>query len=313
MNKSERINDMMLFLNDKNSFNLRDLMYKYDISKSTALRDVKSLERIGMPIYSQHGRNGYYGILRNRLLSPIVFNIDEVFALYFSMLTLRAYETTPFHLSVEKLKEKFENCLSAEKIEMLRRVEKVFSLASIQHSNQCQFLSDILQYAIEEKVCNVTYRKKEVKQKYHIQFFDISSTYGQWYATGHNFETESPQVFRCDKILGIEESDQYHSKPLSEFMKPAYVLYKTPGVTNFEVEISKKGIDLFYKEHYPSMKLYLENGQYFIRGFYNIGEETFITNYFIGYGKNMLSIKPISLKNLIIEKLSALTKYCSEM
>ena len=96
-------------------------------------------------------------------------------------------------------------------------------------------------------------------------------------------------------------------------MKPAYVLYKTPGVTNFEVEISKKGIDLFYKEHYPSMKLYLENGQYFIRGFYNIGEETFITNYFIGYGKNMLSIKPISLKNLIIEKLSALTKYCSEM
>lgn len=109
MNKSERLNDMMLFLNDKNSFNLRDLMDKYSISKSTALRDVESLERIGMPIYSQHGRNGYYGILRNRLLSPIVFNLDEVFALYFSMLTLRAYETTPFHLSVEKLKEKFEN------------------------------------------------------------------------------------------------------------------------------------------------------------------------------------------------------------
>lgn len=105
MNKPERMNDMMLFLNDKNSFNLRDLMDKYNISKSTALRDIESLERIGMPIYSQHGRNGHYGILRNRLLSPIVFNIDEVFALYFSMLTLRTYETTPFHLSVEKLKE----------------------------------------------------------------------------------------------------------------------------------------------------------------------------------------------------------------
>lgn len=63
------------------------------------------MQKIGMPIYSQHGRNGYYGILRNRLLSPIVFNIDEVFALYFSMITLRAYETTPFHLNIEKLKE----------------------------------------------------------------------------------------------------------------------------------------------------------------------------------------------------------------
>jgi predicted DNA-binding transcriptional regulator YafY len=186
-------------------------------------------------------------------------------------------------------------------------------LASIQHSNECQFLSDVLQYAIEERVCNVTYPKKEIEQKYHIQFFNISSAYGQWYATGYNFETESPQVFRCDKILGIEESNQYNSKPLSEFMKPADVLYKTHGATDFEVEISKKGIDLFYKEHYPSMKLYLENGKYFIRGFYNIGEETFITNYFISYGENMLSINSKLLKTLIIEKLSALTKYFSEM
>ncbi len=312
MNKSERLNDMMLFLNDKNSFNLKDLMDKYSISKSTALRDIESLERIGMPIYSQHGRNGYYGILRNRLLSPIVFNIDEVFALYFSMLTLRAYESTPFHLSVEKLKEKFENCLSAEKIEMLRRVEKVFSLASIQHNNHCYFLSDVLQCAIDEKICKVKYLKKGVEKCYHIQFFNISSAYGQWYVTGHNFETSSPQVLRCDKILGIEESNQYNSKPLSEFMKSADVLYRTHDSTDFEVEILKRGVDLFYKEHYPSMKLYLENGQYFIRGFYNKGEETFITNYLMGYGENMLSIQPISLKNLLIEKLDVLKKYFSE-
>lgn len=313
MNKSERLNDMMLFLNDKNSFNLRDLMDKYSISKSTALRDVEALERIGMPIYSQHGRNGYYGILRNRLLSPIVFNIDEVFALYFSMLTLRAYETTPFHLSVEKLKEKFENCMSAEKIEMLRRVEKVFSLASIQHNNKCLFLSDVLQFAIEEKVCKVTYQKKDTERKYHIQFFDISSAYGQWYATGYNFETDNPQIFRCDKISGIEESSQYTSKPLIEFMKSAEKLYKAHNAIDFEVEISKSGIDLFYKEHYPSMQLYLEKDKYFIRGFYNIGEETFITNYFINYGNALLAIKPKSLKTLIVEKLNTLAKHLSEL
>lgn len=313
MNKSERLNDMMLFLNDKNSFNLRDLINKYSISKSTALRDVEALERIGMPIYSQHGRNGYYGILRNRLLSPIVFNIDEVSALYFSMLTLQAYETTPFHVSVEKLKEKFENCLSVEKIEMLHNVEKVFSLASIQHNNKCQFLSDVLRYAIEEKVCNVIYQKKEVGRKCSVQFFDISSAYGQWYATGYNFKTESPQVFRCDKILDIEENNQYKPKPLSDFMKPANELYKTQGTTEFEIEISKKGVDLFYKEHYPSMKLCLENDKSFIRGFYNIGEENFITNYFVSFSENMLSIKPIALKDLIIKKLSDILAYCSQI
>ena len=103
MSKSERINDMMIYLNDKNFFNLKDLMDRYDISKSTALRDVASLEEMGMPIFSEPGRNGRYGILKNKLLSPIVFTVDEMSALYFSMLTLKAYESTPFHLKLVSL------------------------------------------------------------------------------------------------------------------------------------------------------------------------------------------------------------------
>ena len=309
MNKSERLNDMMIFLNDKNSFHLKDLMDKYSISKSTALRDIQSLEEIGMPLYSQPGRNGYYGVLRNRLLSPIVFTVDEVFALYFSMLTLRAYETTPFHLSVEKLKQKFENCLSDEKIEMLRKIEKVFRLGAVPHNNHCRFLKDILQFAIEERVCEVRYEKREVEKWYSIQFFDISSAYGQWYAAGYNFESRSIQVFRCDRISEVRESGKYEPRPLSDFSKPADKLFKAADAADFEIEVSKKAVDLFYKENYPSMKLYSEDGRYFIRGFYNRGEEDFITGYFIGYGESLLSIQSASLQRLIIEKLDRLKEH----
>lgn len=59
MKKSERLIDMMVYLNDKKSFNLKDIMDRYTISKSTALRDIQSLEEIGMPIYSNSGRNGH--------------------------------------------------------------------------------------------------------------------------------------------------------------------------------------------------------------------------------------------------------------
>ncbi len=116
MRKSTRLNDMMIFLSDKSFFNLKDIMQEYGISKSTAIRDIQSLEEIGMPIFSETGRNGRYGILKNRLLSPIIFTVDEMYALYFAMLTLNAYESTPFHLSIEKLKKKFETCLSDELI-----------------------------------------------------------------------------------------------------------------------------------------------------------------------------------------------------
>ena len=140
MNKSQRLNDMMIYLNDKKSFNLKNIMDRYSISKSTALRDIQSLEEIGMPIYSTSGRNGYYGILPNRLLSPIVFTIDEVHALYFAMQTLNAYQSTPFHLNVKKLKQKFEGCISEERIQKLRRMELIFSLGSYQNKNECSCL-----------------------------------------------------------------------------------------------------------------------------------------------------------------------------
>ncbi|EAD7017244.1 WYL domain-containing protein, partial [Listeria monocytogenes] len=278
MNKSERLNDMMLFLNDKNTFQLSDIMTKYDISRSTAIRDIKSLEEIGMPIYSERGRNGHYQVLRNRLLSPIVFNIDEVFALYFSMLTLKAYETTPFHLSVEKLKTKFERCLSAEKIEMLRKTEEVFSLGYIKHNNQCEFLDIILQFTMEEKVCQINYDKNGTEKTYIVQFYNISSAYGQWYVTSYNFETKRMQVFRCDRILGLEENDAFEAKKLVDFKRAAENFYKKEDVTNFEVEIASNGVDLFFKENYPSMRLRQEQGKNFIRGYYNKGEERFIIN-----------------------------------
>ncbi|EIX7108419.1 YafY family transcriptional regulator, partial [Listeria innocua] len=271
MNKSERLNDMMLFLNDKNTFQLSEIMAKYGVSRSTAIRDIKSLEEIGMPIYSERGRNGHYQVLRNRLLSPIVFNIDEVFALYFSMLTLKAYETTPFHLSVEKLKTKFEHCLSAEKIEMLRKTEEVFSLGYIKHNNQCEFLDVILQFTMEEKVCQINYDKNGTEKTYIVQFYNISSAYGQWYVTSYNFKDKRMQVFRCDRILGLKESDAFEAKKLVDFKRDAENFYKKEDATNFEVEIASNGVDLFFKENYPSMKLRQERGKNFIRGYYNKG------------------------------------------
>ena len=114
MNKSERINDMIMYLNDKEFFNLKDIMQKYSISRNTALRDIRSLEEIGMPVYSTTGRNGKYGILKNKLLSPVMVNIDEMYALYFTMITLKGYKTTPFHLDIEKLKEKIKNNWSTQ-------------------------------------------------------------------------------------------------------------------------------------------------------------------------------------------------------
>lgn len=43
-------NDLYQF---KKNFNLNDLIGEFDISRSTALRDISSLEELGVPLYSE--------------------------------------------------------------------------------------------------------------------------------------------------------------------------------------------------------------------------------------------------------------------
>ncbi|MFV0393795.1 MAG: helix-turn-helix transcriptional regulator [Coprobacillaceae bacterium] len=309
MNKAERINDMLLYLNDKKYFNLKDIMERYTISKSTALRDIQSLETIGMPIYSEMGWYGRYGILKNRLLSPIIFTIDEMYALYFSMLTLKSYSTTPFHLDILKLEKKFQSCLSKEHILKLEKMKEVLSFQSIKHPNSSPLLKDILELLLEEKSCSITYQKDEIEKNYVVQFITISTVNGQWYVTTYNHETKNIQIFRCDKIKSIKENEWFISKSLTQLKANVMELYKKKSAIEFEIEIKEKGVDIFHKEHYPSMNLYFENNSYYIRGYYNKGEEKFITNYLINYGNVIKKIEPINLKEMMLKRVSDLQKH----
>lgn len=308
MKKSERLNDMIRYLNGREFFNLHDLMDKYKISKSTALRDIGSLEQLGMPIFAEHGRYGRYGILKNRLLSPITFTIDEVYALYFAMLTLESYQSTPFHLSVAHLNEKFENCLSKKQIEQIHKMKKVLQFEMSPHPNVSRFLDKILKSILNESGCKIQYVTKEQKKSYHIQFFKISAKFGQWYASGIEIHTNRHKVFRCDRITSVEEERVKSPFSMDELVSRSLEIYRSKNSIDFEVEIVEQAQDIFYKEHYPSMKIN-HGSRTLIKGFYNQGEEAFIADYFMRYGNHVISVMPESLKQLIQDRIENLLNH----
>ncbi|WCM62202.1 helix-turn-helix transcriptional regulator [Paenibacillus polymyxa] len=312
MKKSERLNDMIRYLNSREFFNLNDLMDKYHISKSTALRDINSLEQLGMPIFSEHGRHGRYGILKNRLLSPIIFTMDEVYALYFAMLTLEAYQSTPFHLSVNKLNEKFEHCLSKIQINQIHKMKRVLQFEVYQHNHVSRYLDKILTSILNESTCKVNYVKNNQKKSYYVQFFKISAKFGQWYATGIELHTNKYRVFRCDRITSIEEEESNSRFSIDELLSRSLEMYQSEKSIDFEVEILEQAKDIFYKEHYPSMKI--ENGdKTVIKGFYNPGEEEFIAQYFMRYGHYVISVKPESLRQMIQDKVKNLLHHYQKL
>ena len=52
--------------------------------------------------------------------------------------------------------------------------------------------------------------KEEKKEKYYfVQFFKISSAYGQWIASGYDFEDREIKNFQCDKIIYLAEENKF--------------------------------------------------------------------------------------------------------
>ena len=197
MNKSQRINDMLIFLNKKRQFNLKDIMNRYHISKSTALRDIASLETLGIPIYSDLGRNGSYKILSNDLLSPIIFSIDEISALYFSMLTLENYNMCPFDIDLQKLKEKFENSISEQQLSKITKIEKILQpeVRKTINNSQLRIILDILLHRQEE-----FFPIKYEQQSLQVQFIKLFSLNGDWYVEVINKDTGQKEELSCQFI-----------------------------------------------------------------------------------------------------------------
>ncbi|WP_125378011.1 HTH domain-containing protein [Streptococcus sanguinis] len=197
MNKSQRINDMLIFLNKKRQFNLKDIMNRYHISKSTALRDIASLETLGIPIYSDLGRNGSYKILSNDLLSPIIFSIDEISALYFSMLTLENYNMCPFDIDLQKLKEKFENSISEQQLSKITKIEKILQpeVRKTINNSQLRIILDILLHRQGE-----FFPIKYEQQSLQVQFIKLFNYKGDWYVEVLNKDTSQKEELSCQSI-----------------------------------------------------------------------------------------------------------------
>lgn len=57
MNKTERINLIMRYINNRAQFTIKEIMHEFDISKATAIRDINEIQKIGFPLVAERERD----------------------------------------------------------------------------------------------------------------------------------------------------------------------------------------------------------------------------------------------------------------
>jgi len=250
----------------------------------------------GFPIYSEHGRYGKYGVL----------------TLYFSMISLSSYQTTPFHVQADKLNAKFNKCLSQKQRDKILKLKKVLDFHTYDYQNPCDCLNDILESILEGQALRIIYQGKATQKKYNLQFFRVAARFGQWYANAYDFNDNRLKVFRCDKIKIIEVSKLACIYSIEKLLEKYEAVDESEVYRHFSITVDERGKDIFLKENYKNMRMEI-NDTITIMGTYKDDEVDFITNYFINFGNSINSIYPKELKVAINNKLTSLIKHISNL
>ncbi|MHA7582621.1 helix-turn-helix transcriptional regulator [Paenibacillus vandeheii] len=314
MKKSERMNQMLRFINQKQHFTLQDLMQEFQISKRTALRDIESLEEIGAPIYAEYGRYGGYRLLQQMQLPPISFNTSELHALYFAMQALRSFTNLPFQVSFRSIHEKFLSALSDNQRQDIERIQHRVSFRHTEQIRDSEHLEFLLMAAVQNIVIQITYQNIRSSSNPHhssnpdklnprpsirtIQPIALYAMKGYWYCQAYDLGKQAYRVFRCDRIISPQMTDIEPITHINELnLQDAHSLWKpSEDAILFKCLINEKGIELFQQEQFPSMQLINDSGEMTLVGSYEAHELEFIIRYLASFGKSIKIMEPDILK-----------------
>lgn len=304
MKKSERLNQELVFLSDKYSFQLNDLQKEFGISKRTALRDVEDLEAMGVAFYVEKGRHGGYRLINQSPLIPIYFNQNEVQAIFFALKALDLLSATPFIASYTQIRKKLFATLSDERKKRTAEALDVVHYYNVAPVSELDNLELILQATIEDKMVHMVDTQFE-NTSISVQILELFYRNGIWFANAYNHKHKKWHIYRCDHmtklVIDEGESETFTKSQLKELQIEHEKTYHN---IPFRCKLTEYGKELFLKNHYPNMMLEIIDGTPYIVGGFNQEELSYMTHYLIGFSNNVTIEYPEELKESYLKRIN---------
>lgn len=287
MKKSERLNQELIFLSNKHSFQLKDLQSEFGISKRTALRDIEELESMGLAFYVENGRHGGYRLVNQSPLVPIFFNIEEVQAIFFALKALDLVSATPFKKSYSQIRQKLFATMSDERKQTITETLEVIHYYNVAPVSEQNHLELILQAMIEDQVVKMTYTQYENK-RIRLQFLELFYRNGIWFTKAYDVQNKKWGIYRCDFMKDLIIEEEGRGTYTKEELKAMQLEYeKTYHDISFKCRLTEQGKEKFLKHHYPNMRLEIIDQIPYIMGGYNQEELSYMTHYLMSFGKHV--------------------------
>ncbi len=309
--KSKRLIELMMLVNRKRKFTVKELAYEFNVSTRTILRDLMELSELGVPLYSEVGPHGGYQVLNERVLPPITFTEEEAVSIFFASHALRHFSTLPFEAQSKSALKKFYAYLPTDVKDHIDEMKNRFDFFIPTKQAKSPFLPILLETSIHQNVLSIDYESYKGKSIREIQPLGIYASNGLWYCPAYCFNSHDYRLFRCDKIVSI--SHEVNNEPLDLPLIPLGKKLKSmreEKLIKFYVELSREGVQRCETVIDPRFKVQTrEDGTGWIEDSITQNEIPFLAQIFIAIGKDASVKEPTVLIQSIREKLSEVLEW----
>lgn len=211
MKKVERINLIMRYINNRAQFTISEIMREFNISRSTAIRDIREIEAMGMPLVAEVGRDGGYFVMNNSVLPTIRFTDNEIKALFIAFMATRNQQL-PYLKSRHSLTEKLLSLLSENLQEDLVVLNQILQFEGTNpHNPDLLDLSDLphpmleqlIQILLLDSYLLVTVKEGRGIRSYPIYLLHLYREKSVWHIEAFNMEEEKRQTIPVDQLLDV--------------------------------------------------------------------------------------------------------------
>lgn len=223
-NRLSRLTAILILFQTKRIITALELSNRFQVSKRTIYRDIKSLEQAGVPIITEEGKG--YSLMKGYKIPPIMFTEAQANALILAeQLVLKNKDTSfiqNYTEAIEKIKAVLRDS-DKEKANLL--AERTRFEQNINQKRNSSNLSD-LQFALTNYLSvQIEYtNENNTKSKRIIEPFALLST-ENWLMVAYCRLRKEFRYFRLDRITKmtiLSEKFEPHNMSLQDFFDKYY-------------------------------------------------------------------------------------------
>ncbi|MBU5673996.1 helix-turn-helix transcriptional regulator [Paenibacillus brevis] len=254
MKKVERINIIMRYINNRAHFTISEIMREFHISRSTAIRDIREIEAMGMPLVAEVGRDGGYFVMSNSVLPTVRFTDNEIKALFIAFMATRNQQL-PYLKSRQSLAEKLLGLISENQQDDLVLLNQLLLFEGTNPNNPDlldlsdlphPMLETLIQLLLSDRYLSITIEEDHRIQTYPIYLLHLYREKSFWLIEGFDLNEEKKRLYPVDNLVDVQ---LYAAKVKLSGKKIEEKASKQDEAVNLVLELGPKAIAQFRKYH----------------------------------------------------------------